>query len=395
MNGAYMDSTTYLNQIKGQIKEITPSQVRDKIGSNQNIALIDIREAHEVENGVVPSAKTVSRGFLELKINSLCPDLEQQIILYCAGGNRSALSAKALQDMGYNQVYSMSGGYAKWQHAGFSIEQKKFLNTEQKSRYARHISMPEVGEDGQIKLLDTKVLLIGAGGLGSPAGLYLTAAGVGTLGLVDNDVVDRSNLQRQILHCEAEVDKPKVESAKRRMLGINPDINIKLHQVRLDRTNVMEIFKDYDIIVNGCDNFATRYLVNDACVFLKKPMVDGSIFRFEGQVTVFDPSQGGPCYRCLYPAPPPPEMAPSCQEAGVFGVLPGVIGVTQAIEVIKLAIGIGKPLIGKLVLYDALEQHHRALKIRPDKNCPVCSDNPSITELIDYEWFCSMGETKQ
>lgn len=389
-----MNSSTYLNQIKKQITEVTVDEVKKRLDAKDDFLLIDVREPNETENGVLPNAHTVPRGFLELKINDMAHTPERNIVLYCAGGNRSALSAKALQDMGYKNVMSMAGGYGKWQHAGFPIVQKRSLTSAQTSRYARHISMPEVGEAGQIKLLDTKVLLIGAGGLGSPAGLYLAAAGVGTIGIIDNDTVDQSNLQRQILHDESTVGQPKVESAKKRMLGINADINVKLHKTRLDRTNCLEIFSQYDFIVNGCDNFSTRYLVNDACVLLKKPMVDGSIFRFEGQATVFDPHRGGPCYRCLYPYPPPPEMAPSCQEAGVFGVLPGIIGVMQAIEVIKLAIGIGEPLIGRLLLYDALKQKFREMKIRRDKNCPVCGENPSITELIDYEWFCQMGEIR-
>jgi sulfur-carrier protein adenylyltransferase/sulfurtransferase len=390
-----MDSATYLKQIKDQIKEVTPEQVKAKLDQGSEHILIDIREPHETQNGILPGAKPVVRGFLELKIADEASSLDKEIILYCAGGSRSALSAKALIDMGYTNVSSMAGGFSKWQHAGYPIEEHKVLDADKMSRYARHISMPEVGEAGQLKLLDAKVLLIGAGGLGSPAGLYLAAAGIGTVGIIDNDVVDQSNLQRQILHDESEVGKPKVDSARRRMLGINSDINVVTHQTRLDRTNVEEIFSQYDIIVNGCDNFSTRYLVNDACVFLKKPMVDGSIFRFEGQITVFDPEHDGPCYRCLYPAPPPPEMAPSCQEAGVFGVLPGIIGVMQAIEVIKIALSMGEPLIGQLILYDALKQKFRTMKIRRDKNCPVCGDEPTITELIDYEWFCSMGEVRK
>lgn len=389
-----MNSQDYLKSIKDQIQEIAPDQVKSKVDNNDDMVLIDIREPHETANGILPSAQTMARGFLEMKIGDVAPTADKEIIVYCAGGVRSAFATKALQDMGYSNVKSMAGGYSKWQHAGYPIVQEKALTADQKARYARHISMPEVGEAGQAKLLEAKVLLIGAGGLGSPAGLYLAAAGVGTIGLIDNDVVDQSNLQRQILHSEEEVGKPKVDSAERRMHSINPEVKVVKHQARLDRDNVMEIFEEYDIIVNGCDNFSTRYLVNDACVFLKKPMVDGSIFRFEGQATVFDPSRGGPCYRCLYPAPPPPEMAPSCQEAGVFGVLPGIIGVMQAIEVIKIALGLGEPLIGRLILYDALKQSFRTMNIRKDNNCPVCGDNPSITELIDYEWFCSMGEVR-
>lgn len=381
----------YLNDIKKQIKEITPAEVKQKIDAKSGALVIDVREKEETDGGVLPGSQTVVRGFLELKIDSIEPKKDREIILYCAGGNRSALSAKALQDIGYTNVTSMKGGYGAWQHAGFPIEQRKSLSKEKLSRYARHLSMPEVAEAGQLKLLDSKVLLIGAGGLGSPAGLYLAAAGVGTIGIIDNDVVDTSNLQRQILHDESWKGLPKVESARHRMMGINSDIKVIPHSVRLDRTNALEILGKYDIIVNGCDNFATRYLLNDACYFLKKPLVDGSIFRFEGQVTVFDPAKGGPCYRCLYPLPPPPEMAPSCQEAGVFGVLPGIIGSLQAVEVIKLLINIGEPLMGRLMLYDALKQKFKELKIRRDKTCPVCGDNPTIKELIDYEWFCSMA----
>lgn len=389
------DSASYLANIKKQIREVTPAQVKDKCDRKDSFALIDVREPNEVENGVVPGAISIVRGFLELKINALVPNPEREIVLYCAGGNRSALAAKALQDMGYHNVWSMAGGYGKWQHEGFPIEKRRALSAAQMSRYARHLSMPEVGEAGQVKLLEAKVLLIGAGGLGSPAALYLAAAGIGTLGIIDNDVVDRSNLQRQILHDEAFVDKPKVDSAKARLNGINPDVSVVAHKMRLEAGNAFEIFKQYDVIVNGCDNFATRYLVNDACVLLKKPMVDGSIFRFEGQTSVFYPAKDGPCYRCLYPFPPPPDMAPSCQEAGVLGVLPGIIGVMQAIETIKIVLGLGEPLVGKLLLYDALKQDFRMMKIRRDKSCPVCGDAPSIKELIDYEWFCSTGEFKK
>lgn len=382
-------SRDYLDGIKKQIREIPVDQVKGMVDKKGGALIIDVREAEETQGGILPGAKAVVRGFLELKIENIEPNKGREIILYCGGGNRSALSAKALQDIGYTKVASMKGGYSAWQHAGYPIEKKEGLTADKLARYARHTSMPEVGEEGQLKLLKSKVLLIGAGGLGSPAGVYLAAAGVGTIGIIDNDVVDTSNLQRQILHDESWEGLSKVDSAVHRMKGLNSDIKVIPHEVRLDRSNVMEIFKDYDIIVNGCDNFATRYLVNDACVFLKRPMVDGSIFRFEGQVTVFDPSKGGPCYRCLYPTPPPPEMAPSCQEAGVFGVLPGVIGCLQGVEVIKLAMGIGESLVGKLILYDALKQKFRELKIRRDKECPVCGDNPTIKEPIDYEWFCS------
>ncbi|MBI2339039.1 MAG: molybdopterin-synthase adenylyltransferase MoeB [Deltaproteobacteria bacterium] len=383
------DIQTYLGEIKKQIKEISVEELKKKIDKKEDILLIDVREKEETDGGVIPGAKTIPRGFLELKVENLEPKRDRPIVVNCAGGNRSALAARSLQEMGYKNVLSLKGGYAAWQHAGFPIEQRKTLSSDRLARYARHISMPEVGEEGQMKLLDSKVLLIGAGGLGSPAGLYLAAAGVGTLGIIDNDVVDKSNLQRQILHDESWEGRPKVESAVHRLRGINSDIKVEPHQTRLERTNVREIFGRYDIIVNGSDNFSTRYLVNDASYFLKKPLVDGSIFRFEGQVTVFDPARGGPCYRCLYPLPPPPEMAPSCQEAGVFGVLPGIIGSLQAVEVIKLILGQGEVLIGRLILYDALKQKFRELKIRRDAACPLCGEKPTIKDLIDYDWFCS------
>lgn len=382
-------SRDYVNQVKKNIKEISVQELKQKMDKGTSSLVIDVREPDETQNGVLPEAQVIPRGFLELKIENLEPNREREIILYCAGGNRSALAAKSLNDLGYKHVSSMQGGYAAWQHAGFPIVQKKSLSADRLSRYARHLSMPEVGEAGQLKLLDSKVLLIGAGGLGSPAALYLAAAGVGTVGIIDNDVVDKSNLQRQILHDESWEGRSKVDSAIHHLKGINSDVKAIGHKVRLDRTNAFEIFSQYDFVLNGCDNFATRYLVNDACVFLKKPMIDGSIFRFEGQVTVFDPSRGGPCYRCLYPVPPPPEMAPSCQEAGVFGVLPGIVGSLQAVEMIKLALNQGEPLIGRLLLYDALKQKFKELKVRRDKECPVCGDHPTIKELIDYEWFCS------
>lgn len=281
----------------------------------------------------------------------------------------------------------MIGGFNGWKNAGLPIETKKMLNQDQMTRYSRHLTLPEVGEEGQMKLLEAKILLIGAGGLGCPTAIYLAAAGVGTLGIVDFDQVDLTNLQRQILHREMDVGTPKTESARRAIAGINSQVKVITHAVKLNRDNVMEIIKEYDVIVNGCDNFPTRYLLNDACVLSKKPMVDGSIFRFEGQVTIFHPGKG-PCYRCLYPLPPPPEMAPSCAEAGVLGVLPGIIGSIQAVEAIKLVLGKGESLVGRLLMYDALSQKFREMKVRRDPACPVCGENPTIKELIDYEGFC-------
>lgn len=381
-----MDFKKHIQEIKKQIKEVSIQEVKNKLECHDDFTLIDVRDPDEVQNGCLPQAKSLPKSFIELKINDTVSDPQKEIVLYCGGGTRSALAAKSLKDMGYKNVLSMAGGFRAWQNEKFPLEQNQILTLEQKSRYARHISLPEVGEQGQLKLLKAKVLIVGAGGLGSSAALYLAAAGVGTLGIVDHDVVDRSNLQRQILHDESMLGKPKVESAKTRLENLNPNIQIKTHAEKLTRANAMAILKNYDAIVNGCDNFPTRYLVNDACVFLKKPLVDGSIFRFEGQTTVYDVSKGGPCYRCLYPAPP--ESVPSCEEAGVFGALPGIIGVMQAIEVIKFIVGLGESLIGKLILYDALKQGFRTLITQRDKNCPVCGENPTIKELIDYEQFC-------
>ena len=379
-----------LSSVKKGIREISTEHAEVQLHSNPAIKVVDVREKDEQEKGVIPGALLIPRGFLELKIEDAIPDRNAEIILYCAGGNRSALAAKSLQDLGYKNVSSLIGGFTKWARESRKTVVKKFLNKEQLERYNRHILMPEVGEAGQIKLLQAKVLLIGAGGLGCPAALYLGAAGVGTLGIIDDDIVDKSNLQRQILHSEARIGEPKVESAKQTLKGINSDLNIVTYRERLNRDNVQRIIKDYDIVVNGCDNFPTRYLINDACVFAKKPLVDASIFRFEGQVSVTLPG-AGPCYRCLYPEPPPPEMAPSCQEAGVFGVLPGIVGSIQAVETLKLILGIGEPLVGKLLIMDTLRMNIRILKIKKDPHCPVCGDKPTIKELIDYEGFCQIS----
>jgi molybdopterin/thiamine biosynthesis adenylyltransferase/rhodanese-related sulfurtransferase len=380
----------HLAALRERVQEVTPDEVHAAKEAGRAPILIDIRERDEWENGFVPDAHLLGRGHLEARIGNVAPNSDDQVVLYCASGVRSVLAAGALQAMGYGNVASMAGGFNKWAQSGFEIGTRKALSREQTARYARHLLMPEVGEAGQLKLLDAKVLLVGAGGLGSPAALYLAAAGIGTLGIIDGDSVDMSNLQRQVLHREDRVGIPKVESAKMTLEGINSDIDIRTYQTRLDSSNVLDIFKDYDIIVDGCDNFPTRYLVNDACYMLKKTNVHGSIFRFEGQVTVFKPDEG-PCYRCLYPEPPPPEMAPSCAEAGVLGILPGIIGVAQAIEVVKLAIGIGEPLVGKLLTYDALSNSFRTLKMRRDHECPLCGEHPTVTELIDYEQFCSLA----
>jgi molybdopterin/thiamine biosynthesis adenylyltransferase/rhodanese-related sulfurtransferase len=377
---------SYLKKIKASIEETTPDQVR--VSPPQ--VLIDVREGDEYQEGFIPGAQWIPRGKLELRIEDAVPDRGTDVVLYCAGGTRSALAAHSLHELGYRKVRSMAGGFGAWKRAGYPVDKPFVFTPEQRGRYARHMMLPEVGEAGQAKLLRAKVLLIGAGGLGSPSGLYLGAAGVGTLGLVDDDVVDASNLQRQVLHSTTRVGMPKVDSAEKTLTELNPDVRVVKHPVRLVKENVLDILRDYDVIVDGADNFQTRYLLNDASLILRKPVVHASIFRFEGQITTFVPYEG-PCYRCLYPEPPPPGMAPSCNEAGVLGVLPGVIGVLQATEAVKLILGIGQPLNGRLVIYDALRAHFRELKLRRDPHCVVCADESKPIELIDYEAFCSVG----
>ena len=376
--------SSLLSQVKTSIKE---TQVSELTAQPPQV-LIDVREGDEHQEGFIPGALWIPRGKLELRIEDAVPDRGADVVLYCAGGNRSALAARTLGELGYTRVRSLAGGFGAWKRAGLPID-KPFIFTEaQKSRYARHIMLPEVGEKGQAKLLQAKVLLLGAGGLGSPSALYLAAAGVGTLGIVDDDVVDASNLQRQILHNTSRIGVPKVESARTTLTELNPDVRVVAHQVRLTAENVLSIIKDYDLIVDGADNFQTRYLLNDAALILNKPVLHASIFRFEGQLTTFLPWQG-PCYRCLYPEPPPAGMAPSCNEAGVLGVLPGVIGVLQATEAVKVLLGIGETLSGRLLIYDALGAKFRELKLRRDPQCVVCSDRNKKIELIDYEAFCN------
>lgn len=378
-----------LAKTKSAIREISVHELREAMDSPQELVVIDVREPDEHENGVIEGSKLCPRGFLELRIENLVPRRDTPVALYCAGGVRSALAASALGTLGYEDVVSVAGGVGAWSRAGYNLHHPKRLNKEQLARYSRQIILPQLGEEGQIKLLESKVLLVGAGGLGSPTALYLAAGGVGSLGIIDNDLADKSNLQRQILHNEEVVGQPKVESARQTLSRLNSDIEIRTYQDRLDSTNVLDIFKDYDIIVDGTDNFPTRYLINDACVFLGKPNVHGSIFHFDGQCTVFNHGDG-PCYRCLYPEPPPPELAPSCAEAGVLGAICGVVGTMQAVETIKVLTGIGDTLTGRLVSWDALHMNFRELKVRRDPNCPVCSESPTITELIDYEQFCSV-----
>ena len=371
------------------VPEVTIDDVKAQMGNGAKPILLDVREREEYREGHLEGAVPLPRGFLEMRIEETVADKSAPIIAYCAGGVRSLISARTLKEMGYEHVTSMSGGYTAWKNAGYKWVADRQFTQEQMTRYARHFTLPEVGEQGQAKLLDARVLCVGAGGLGSPVALYLTAAGVGTIGIVDHDTVDMSNLQRQILHTNDRVGMPKVESAQMTLNALNPDVNVVKFKERLSSENVMRIIKDFDIVVNGCDNFPTRYLINDACVMTKKILVDGSIFQFEGQVTVVDPNDG-PCYRCLFPEPPPPGAAPSCAEAGVLGVLPGIVGCMQALEVIKMILGAGKPLVGRMMHFDTLSSEIRVLKLRKDPNCLVCSENPKITELIDYEAFCGL-----
>jgi len=374
--------TDLLAEVKTRIREVDATTAQELITGGAHA--IDVREPDEVEQGYVPGAKAIPRGFLESRIETTVHDRDEPIVVYCAGGARSAFAAETLQSLGYTNVVSLIGGFNAWKSAGLAWTTPFAFTPDQAKRYSRHFLLPEVGAVGQQKLLNAKVLLIGAGGLGSPAGLYLAAAGVGTLGIVDDDVVDTSNLQRQVLHTTDRIGTSKVESARQTLSALNPDVKIVAHELRLTKDNVFDVIADYDLIVDGSDNFATRYLINDAAVLSNKPVVHGSIFRFDGQVSVFDASTG-PCYRCLFPDPPPPDLAPNCSEAGVLGVLPGVIGVLQATEAVKLIIGIGEPLTGRLLLYDALEASFRTVHLDKDPECPICGSHaPTSIAHIDY-----------
>jgi len=377
-----------LQQTRAEISEVDATQARDRIESGEPV-VVDVREQDEWDEGHIPGAVHVPRGHLESRIERLAPDPVRPVLLYCSVGNRSAFAAKTLTELGYEDVVSLAGGFTDWKRNGFPVQLQAGLDAPRRARYSRHLLIPEVGEEGQLKLLDSKVLLIGAGGLGSPASLYLAAAGVGRIGIVDADVVDESNLQRQIVHSTESLGEPKVESAKRTIEALNPDVEVVAYKERLTSENIERILADgWDVIVDGADNFPTRYLVNDASVWHNIPVVHGSIYRFEGQVTVFKPHEG-PCYRCLFPTPPPPELAPSCAEGGVLGVLPGVIGSLQASEALKLALGIGEPLVGRLLLFDALAATFDEVKLRRDPDCPVCGEHPTISEYVDYVQFCA------
>ncbi len=387
-----------IETIKAGITEVQPSEANDELAATSNgggVALVDVREQHEFEERHIPGAIHVPRGHLESRIEQFVPDKSRRVILYCASGNRSAFAAKTLtEQLGYSDVASMAGGITLWKDRNYETVVPHKLTQEQKERYSRHILVPEIGLEGQLKLLDAKVLLLGAGGLGSPTALYLAAAGVGTIGLVDDDEVDASNLQRQVIHSTETIGIPKTESARRQIEALNPDVTVNEHRTRLDSSNVIELLSSYDIIVDGADNFPTRYLLNDASVRLNKPVVSASILAFDGQISTFVPHDG-PCYRCLYPTPPPPELAPSCGAAGVLGMLPGVMGLMQSLEVFKLITGAGEPLVGRLLLFEALSTTFTELKVRKDPSCPICGpDAPQVADedlgkFPDYEAFCS------
>jgi molybdopterin/thiamine biosynthesis adenylyltransferase len=395
--------TTYTDlmaDVRKRTKQVSLEELKRRLDAGEKMTLVDVREKDEVRAGYIPGAISIPRGFLEIQAEQKLPDKNARIVAYCAGGTRSALAAATLAELGYTNVETANPGFVRWKDLGWPMESPPQLTDAQRERYSRHILLPEVGEVGQAKLLKSKVLLLGAGGLGSPAAMYLAAAGVGTLGLVDADVVDASNLQRQIIHATSRVGTPKVESAAKTIAELNPDVKVVPYPERLTSANVERIFADYEVVVDGTDNFPTRYLVNDASVWMGKPVAHGSIFRFDGQVTTFISDkaakklgmpEAGPCYRCLYPEPPPPHLAPSCQEAGVLGILCGIIGTLQATEAIKLLLGRGTTLAGRLLTYDSLKMKFRELRLRRDPHCPVCGPDPSIKSYIDYEGFCAVG----
>jgi molybdopterin/thiamine biosynthesis adenylyltransferase/rhodanese-related sulfurtransferase len=378
-----------LRRVKAEIDEVEAQTARELLDSANPPLLVDVRRRDEWDEGHIPGAVHIPRGSLESRIEKAQPDRERPIVVYCSAGERSAFAARTLGELGYEDVSSLAGGFTDWKQNGFPTQVDRALDPQRRTRYSRHLLIPEVGEEGQLKLLESKVLLIGAGGLGSPAALYLAAAGVGRIGIVDADVVDESNLQRQVLHATADLGTPKVDSARTALEALNPDVEVVGYRERLTSENVDRILGEgWDVIIDGADNFPTRYLVNDASVWHDVPVVHGSIYRFEGQTTVFKPGEG-PCYRCLFPQPPPPELAPSCAEGGVLGVLPGVVGSLQANEALKLLLGIGEPLVGRLLLFDALAGELNEVAIRRDPDCPVCGEHPTITEYVDYVEFCA------
>ncbi len=375
-----------LAEAKAAVREIDPAQAEQELSAD-NAVVLDVREPDEYEQGALPGAVHIPRGTLETSVEGRIPDKSSHLVVYCAGGTRSAFAAKTLQELGYTDVSSVIGGFNRWKDEGREWSTPQSLTSEQRNRYQRHLLLPEIGETGQLKLLDSKVLLLGAGGLGSPAAIYLAAAGVGTIGIIDMDVVDASNLQRQILHNTDRIGERKVDSAKKTLTLMNPDVNVVTYDVRLGADNILDIIDGYDVIVDGTDNFPTRYLVNDASLIKNIPVVHGSIFRFEGQITVFNPWVG-PCYRCMIPEPPPAELAPSCSEAGVLGVLPGIVGSIQAVEAIKILLDLGETLQGRLLAYDALEQSFRTFNVHRDPECPTCGPHAGEIVIAEYDELC-------
>ncbi len=380
-------------QVKSVVEEIEPFEAEQEIEAG-DVVLVDTREPHEYQEAHLENGKLVPPGLLADEIAAAAPDKSARTILYCRSGNRSYKAAEQLEALGYTDVASMAGGILAWQEQGLPVISAGGMTAEQRDRYSRHTLLPEVGVDGQLKMLKAKVLLLGAGGLGAPTALYLAAAGIGTIGLVDDDVVDASNLQRQVIHSTERIGTPKTESARLTIEALNPDVKVVEHRLRLNAENILEIIEPYDVIVDGADNFPTRYLLNDASVRLRKPVVSASILSFDGQVSTFVPYEG-PCYRCLYPTPPPAELAPSCSANGVLGVMAGTMGTLQANEVLKLVIGIGEPLVGRLLLYEALGTRFTELKVRRDPECPICGENAveipesEMGKFPDYDAFCA------
>jgi molybdopterin/thiamine biosynthesis adenylyltransferase/rhodanese-related sulfurtransferase len=376
-----------LSQAKSQITEITPEDAEKRIAGG-DVLVLDVREPDEYDQGALAGVLHIPRGHLEAQIEAKATDRDQEIVVYCAGGVRSAFAAKTLQELGYTNVLSMAGGFGRWKDEGRAWRMPVTLTPDQRNRYQRHLLLPEVGVEGQAKLLESKVLMLGAGGLGSPAALYLAAAGVGTIGIVDMDEVDESNLQRQILHNLDRVGLRKVESARQTIAKLNPDVKVNTYDTRLDASNIMDIIAGYDVIVDGADNFPSRYLLNDASVKLGIPVVHGSIFRFEGMVSVFHPLRG-PTYRDMVPEPPPAELAPSCAEAGVLGVLPGIVGSIQALETLKILLDLGDPLIGRILSVDTTEMSFRVFKLRPDPTNVVTHENRDRIQVRDLDGLCA------
>jgi adenylyltransferase/sulfurtransferase len=380
---------SYRDLLRTVREEISEIDSRTAAALPDGPLFLDVREREEWDEGHIPGALHVPRGWFESRVEQAVPDRTRPVIVYCQSGSRSAFAARTLEELGYEDVRNLSGGFTDWKRNGFPVQLPRSLDADKRARYSRHLLIPEVGEEGQLRLLDARVLVVGAGGLGSPASLYLAAAGVGRIGIVDGDIVDASNLQRQVVHSTQTLGQPKVDSARATIEALNPDVDVRTYQERLTSENVERILGDgWDVIVDGADNFPTRYLVNDASVWHRIPVVHGSIYRFDGQVTVFKPYEG-PCYRCLFPQPPPPELAPSCAEGGVLGVLPGVIGSLQANETLKLALGAGDTLEGRLLLFDALDARFTEVSVRRDPDCPVCGEHPTITEYVDYVEFCA------